>query len=95
MLLTPLCRFPRLGSHDLRILTLLHDDVHDPGAVRSLCALCDSVLHVTGGGDQIGVTVTQRKRSGKVVTSVSIQNLSFCSTDPQNQDPRGVMEGAG
>lgn len=80
------------GSHDLRILTLLHADVHDLGAVRSLCALCDSVLHVTGGGEQIGVTVTQRKRSGKVVTSKEIfrvlEDFSIeINTNTESQPP--------
>ncbi|XP_018431225.1 PREDICTED: elongator complex protein 5, partial [Nanorana parkeri] len=60
---------PLVGSHDVHFLSLLHVDVHDPGVVRCVRTVCDSVIDVTEGGERLGVTVTQRNRSGKVITS--------------------------
>ncbi|KAM5125671.1 elongator complex protein 5, partial [Mantella aurantiaca] len=79
------------GSRDLRVLTLLHADLHDGGVVRSVCALCDSVIHITHGGERTGVTVTQRKRSGRVVTSKEmfgvLEDFSLETTETESEPP--------
>nr|DBA29595.1 TPA: hypothetical protein GDO54_005667 [Pyxicephalus adspersus] len=95
--LRELCR-PQMkeGSHDMRVLTLLHADLHDPGVVGSVCTLCDSVIDVTDGGEQLGVTITQRKRSGKVVTGKEIfrvcEDFSLERTTAMESEPQSRTE---
>ncbi|XP_068129908.1 elongator complex protein 5 [Hyperolius riggenbachi] len=59
------------GSHDLRLLAVLHSDVHDAGVLRSLISLADCLIDVTAGGG-LRATITQRKKSGKVITATEL-----------------------
>ncbi|KAE8620811.1 hypothetical protein XENTR_v10010486 [Xenopus tropicalis] len=52
-----------------RLLALLHKDLHDPGALRSVNLLADTVINMERRGDWDRVTVTHRKKSRKVETS--------------------------
>ncbi|MEE6516315.1 hypothetical protein FKM82_025674 [Ascaphus truei] len=57
------------GPRVTRVLALLHTDLHTPGVLRSVCLLAGTVIHVSERGPRDRVTVTHRKRTGKVVTT--------------------------
>ncbi|CAH2272338.1 elongator complex 5 [Pelobates cultripes] len=65
------------GSCDIRLLALLHIDLHSPGVVSSVCSLADTVIHVTERGERFRTTVRHRKKTGKIV----ITGLEFSIND--------------
>ncbi|XP_075437982.1 elongator complex protein 5 isoform X2 [Ascaphus truei] len=66
------------GPRVTRVLALLHTDLHTPGVLRSVCLLAGTVIHVSERGPRDRVTVTHRKRTGKVVTTADpTANLTF------------------
>ncbi|KAG8429638.1 hypothetical protein GDO86_019643, partial [Hymenochirus boettgeri] len=56
----------------IRIVALLHKDLHLPGVFLSVCHLADTLIDVEGKGDRDCVTITHHGRTGRTVTSVSV-----------------------
>ncbi|XP_056408754.1 elongator complex protein 5 [Hyla sarda] len=77
-----------LSADDTRVVALLHEDLHDPGLLRSVCLLADSVISLTDPGEILTARVIQRKRSGRVVT----QTESFRVGDDLNLETVSKME---
>ncbi|KAG9461326.1 hypothetical protein GDO78_017262 [Eleutherodactylus coqui] len=71
---------------DAHLVALLHADLHDPGELRSVSLLADSVINLTDVGENPKAVITHRRKSGKVVTHV--RNLPRDGTETQNPPPR-------
>lgn len=78
---------------DTRMVTLLHEDLHDPGLLRSVSLLADSLITLTDPGEKLRATVTQRKRGGRVVTHTerfrvnddfSLETISETEKEPEH-----------
>ncbi|XP_053320384.1 elongator complex protein 5 [Spea bombifrons] len=73
--LTSVCRTLRTlsrsrdeaGSRDIRVLAFMHADLHPAGVSDAVRLLADTAVHVTERGERHRVTVTHRRRSGKIV----------------------------
>ncbi|XP_069819598.1 elongator complex protein 5-like [Dendropsophus ebraccatus] len=57
-----------LSRGETRVVALIHTDLHPPGLLRSLTLLADSIISLTDSGGTLTAHLTQRKRSGRVVT---------------------------
>lgn len=78
---------------DTRVVALLHEDLHDPGVLQSVSLLADSLINFTDPGEKLRATVTQRKRSGRLVTHTehfrmcddfSLETVSEIEKEPED-----------
>ncbi|KAM9312395.1 elongator complex protein 5 [Gastrophryne carolinensis] len=78
------------GSPHLRLVMLLHSDLHGGGVLHSLCSLADWLLDVGAGPGNIqSVAIIQRRKSGKVVIGKErvrvLEDLSLLLITEENQ----------
>uniref|UniRef100_A0A8C5LP83 Elongator complex protein 5 n=1 Tax=Leptobrachium leishanense TaxID=445787 RepID=A0A8C5LP83_9ANUR len=60
---------PHEGCGKLRMLALLHGDLHSPALLGSLSTVVDTFLDVRGSGEHLHVCVRHRRKTGKVISS--------------------------
>ncbi|XP_040271352.1 elongator complex protein 5 isoform X2 [Bufo bufo] len=79
---------------DTCVVALLHADLHEPGVLRSVCLLADTVIALSDQGEK--ASVLQRRRSGKVVTCMetfrvhddfSLETILETDEEPENSAP--------